>query len=457
MKTVNTDGRHHRRPGVAAAALLIAGVGSLATVCANQDDAAAAKGAIKVEITDDGCEPSPASAESGLVSFAIANKGSAKATEAELKSADGKNVLGEKENLSDGLTGSFKLNLREGPYKMYCPGAKQDTWDFAVTKGTHVKDWKDNPELVAAVTGYSRYVEAQTADLATQTKQFTDAIRAGDIEKSKQLYGPARVPYERIEPVAESFGDLDPKIDGRADEGVKPAELTGFHRLEYALWVQHSLTGMRPIVDQLDANIADLQALVKKKSGTYVPEEITNGATELMNEVMTGKMPGEEERYSHIDLVDFQANLEGSLKSVELVRPVLNQSAPDLLKNVDAEAAKVQVALDGYKTTPGYEGTGFKEWGYVDDTASVITQAQRRALSDTVKPLTELLSEVPVKVVVDMPGRVSRRHFLGAVGAGAAVWPRAARPAATRPPNPPRRPPARTTMSSCSAASIRRE
>ena len=185
VKTVNTDGRHHRRPRVAAAALLIAGIGSLATACAKQDDDAAAKGAIKVEITDAGCEPSPASAESGLVSFAIANKGSAKATEAELKSADGKNVLGEKENLTDGLTGSFKLNLREGTYKMYCPGAKQDTWDFAVTKGTDVKDWKDNPELVAAVKGYSRYVEAQTADLATQTKKFTDAVRAGDIEKSK--------------------------------------------------------------------------------------------------------------------------------------------------------------------------------------------------------------------------------------------------------------------------------
>ena len=119
-----------------------------------------------------------------------------------------------------------------------------------------------------------------------------------------------------------------------------------------------------------------------------------------MNEVMTGKMPGEEERYSHTDLVDFQANLDGSLKSVDLVRPVLDKSAPDLLRKVDAQAAKVQAALDGYKATPGYAGTGFKEWGYVDDADSIITQAQRRALSDTVKPLTELLSEVPVKVVV---------------------------------------------------------
>ena len=372
----------------------------VATSCAkSDDDAAAAKNAVKVTLTDDGCKPNPTSAPSGQVSFAIVNEGSSKATEAELKTADGKNILGEKENLTDGLTGNFKLNLREGKYKMYCPGAKQDTWDFAVTKGDQVKDWKDNPQLVSAVAGYSTYVDDQTQELATATTKFTDAVRAGDIEKAKSLYGLARVPYERIEPVAESFGDLDPEIDGRADGGVKPEDLTGFHRLEYALWVQNSLAGMKPIADKLDADIVKLQALVKKKGGSYVPQEVTNGATELMNEVMTGKMPGEEERYSHTDLIDFQANLDGSMKSIDLVRPVLERSAPDLLEKIDAQAAKVQKALDGYKATPGYAGTGFEEWGYVEDSDSVITNAQRRQLSNVVAPLTEYLSQVPVKVV----------------------------------------------------------
>jgi len=371
----------------------------VATSCAKSDDDAAAKNAVKVTLTDDGCKPNPTSAPSGQVSFAIVNEGSSKATEAELKTADGKNILGEKENLTDGLTGNFKLNLREGKYKMYCPGAKQDTWDFAVTKGDQVKDWKDNPQLVSAVAGYSTYVDDQTQELATATTKFTDAVRAGDIEKAKSLYGLARVPYERIEPVAESFGDLDPEIDGRADGGVKPEDLTGFHRLEYALWVQNSLAGMKPIADKLDADIVKLQDLVKAKSGTYVPQEVTNGATELMNEVMTGKMPGEEERYSHTDLIDFQANLDGSMKSIDLVRPVLERSAPDLLEKIDAQAAKVQKALDGYKATPGYAGTGFEEWGYVEDSDSVITNAQRRQLSNVVAPLTEYLSQVPVKVV----------------------------------------------------------
>ncbi len=38
---------------------------------------------------------------------------------------------------------------------------------------------------------------------------------------------------------------------------------------------------------------------------------MVTGAVELLNEVSTSKVTGEEERYSHTDLWDFQANVEG--------------------------------------------------------------------------------------------------------------------------------------------------
>ena len=46
---------------------------------------------------------------------------------------------------------------------------------------------------------------------------------------------PSRVPWERIEPIAELFADLDPKIDAREDDfqaGVDDPEFTGYHRIE---------------------------------------------------------------------------------------------------------------------------------------------------------------------------------------------------------------------------------
>jgi iron uptake system component EfeO len=368
--------------------------------CAKEEAPSAGPGTIEVKLTDGGCEPIPNSVPAGEVAFIVTNSGTAKVTEAELKSENLRNILGERENLTAGLEGTFKLNLREGNYKVVCPGAKQDTWNFTVAKGQVVKDWRDNPDLVAAVAGYSTYIEEQTAQLATVTKAFTDAVRAGDVDRAKDLYGLARVPYERIEPVAESFGDLDPEIDGRADDGVAPTDLTGFHRLEYALWVEGSLDGMAPIADKLDADVAKLHDLVKEKSGTYVPDEVTNGAKELLDEVLVSKITGEEERYSHTDLIDFQANLDGSLKAIDLVRPALAKSAPDLLAKIDTKAKAVQAALDTFKADPGHANTGFIEWGYEQDSDSAISDAQRRVLADAVKPLVELLAEVPVKVTL---------------------------------------------------------
>ena len=55
------------------------------------------------------------------------------------------------------------------------------------------------------------------------------------MQKAKELYPKVRMYYERSEPVAEAFGDLDPKIDARlADmkEEKKADQWTGYHKIE---------------------------------------------------------------------------------------------------------------------------------------------------------------------------------------------------------------------------------
>ena len=203
------------------------------------------------------------------------------------------------------------------------------------------------------------------------------------------LYAPARVHYERIEPVAEAFGDIDPKVDGRLDDAATPADFTGFHRLEKALWVDKSLAGMAPIADQLDTDVGRLQKLVS--TATYSPAEMSKGAGELIDEIQASKITGEEERYSHIDLVDFEGNLDGSLKTIDLLRPALKQSAPDLLTEIDAQGAVVRSALARYAATPGYDATGYVSY-------DTVTTAQRRQLSQVVNALGALIAQVPVKV-----------------------------------------------------------
>ena len=101
----------------------------------------------------------------------------------------------------------------------------------------------------------------------------------------------------------------------------RPNEFGGFHGIEKALWEEDTTDGMTPVAKQLLADVEELQAKVKTVDLQAV--QIANGANELLGEVSASKITGEEERYSHIDLVDFEANVEGAEAAFEAVEPLL--------------------------------------------------------------------------------------------------------------------------------------
>jgi iron uptake system component EfeO len=338
---------------------------------------------VKITLSDAGCQPTPASVPAGPVKFTITNSGSAKVTEAELQ-RDGR-IVGEKESLTPGLSGAFSLRLDGGTYSIYCPGGAKDTWTFTVTGGGAAPSAPADTSLAAATRGYHDYVVAEVNQLAADTKTFTDAVRAGDIAKAKVAYAPARLHYESVEPVAESFGDLDPDIDARINDVTDPSKWTGFHRIEKALWQDNSLAGMAPLADKLDADVNTLKT--KVATATYQPAQLANGAGDLLTEVSTSKVTGEEDRYSHTDLWDFQANIDGARKCFELLRPALAAKDPDLAQQLEARFTDVVNGLAQYK-----QGDGYVDY-------STVPQDQRRKLADAVNALAEPLSKVASQVV----------------------------------------------------------
>jgi iron uptake system component EfeO len=348
---------------------------------------------ISVTMTDAGCPPAPTTISAGPVTFQIVNQDSGRSSEAELVQGD--RILGEKENLTPGLSGSFSLELAAGDYEVYCPGAITERTPFTVTAGSSAEpspagsggatDAELRAALRAATVGYATYVRQEVASLVSATARFAAAVEAGDIEAAKALYPVARIPYERIEPVAESFGDLDPAIDIRIADVDDSATWTGFHRLEKALWVDRSLAGMTPIAKQLVADVGRLEALVE--TAAYQPAQLANGASELLDEVASSKVTGEEEAYSRIDLVDFAANSEGARAAFELLRPALDLVDPALSTTISDRFADVATALARYKRGDGY---------VLHDE---LTQVDIRSLSAAVAALAEPLSQVAAKVV----------------------------------------------------------
>jgi iron uptake system component EfeO len=340
---------------------------------------------VKIALSDAGCEPQPANVPAGPVTFTITNSGSRFVTEVELLRED--KILGEKEGLTPGQSGSLSLRLNDGgAYRIHCAGGAASSWPFTVTGGSGQPDTAPgNASLVAATRGYHDYVVAEVDQLAATTKQFTDAVRASDMDKAKQTFPLARLHYESVEPVAESFGDLDANIDARIDDVDNPADWTGFHRIEKAMWQDKTLDGMRPMADKLDADIITLKSKVAGE--TYQTAQLANGAVELLNEVSTKKVTGEEDRYSHTDLWDFAANVDGARKCFELLKPALAAKDPDLARRLEERFTNVADKLSKHR-----QGDGFVDY-------STVAEDQRRELADAVNALAEPLSRLAGLVV----------------------------------------------------------
>ena len=191
-------------------------------------------------------------------------------------------------------------------------------------------------ELVGPISDYKIYVTEQLDELASHTQQFTDAVKKGDLAAAKKLYAPTRVYYESIEPIAELFSDLDASIDSRVDDhekGVKAEDFTGFHRLEYSLFSENSTEGLGELADGLNKDVKDLQTRVAGL--TFPPEKVVGGAAALLEEVAATKISGEEDRYSHTDLYDFQGNIDGAKKIVDLFRPQIEKQDKAFVAKVD--------------------------------------------------------------------------------------------------------------------------
>jgi iron uptake system component EfeO len=241
----------------------------------------------------------------------------------------------------------------------------------------------DATALIGPIADYKMYVMDEVNQYVTATKAFTDAVKKGDIATAKKLYAPARQHYERIEPVAELFSDLDAAMDAREDDyekGAKDPAFTGFHRLEKALWADHSTKGMAPYADKLAKDTVELQK--RLTSLAFPPNKVVGGAAALIEEVAATKISGEEDRYSRTDLWDFQANVDGAQKIVDLLRPLLVKENKPLLSKIDTNLNTVHSTLAKYRTKHGFESY------------EKLTDTDRTALKGPVTALAEDLSQL---------------------------------------------------------------
>lgn len=358
---------------------------------------------VAVTMTSDGggtCTLDNSTAKAGPVTFTVTNKTATAITEVELQSDN--RILGEKENLAPGLPSvSFTVTLGGGTYQVYCPGAAKEQQNFTVTGKTATQPTGSAAAILATGTkGYADYVDGVVDAMVTATTTLNSDIQAGNLAKAKSEYPLARSFYERIESDVDGFvlpgfkatdnaGNLDYLIDMRASNLDPKVGWHGFHAIERDLYQRGKITdGTKQLAAELQKNVTELDQVAKTL--TYKPEDLANGAADLLEEVQTTKITGEEELYSHTDLVDFAGNVEGAQQAFAFLQPGLDKIDPTLSQQVTSQFANANKMLDTYRD-PSVPG-GYKLY------TAVLKKSDGAKLSKAIQALQEPLSQVAEKV-----------------------------------------------------------
>ncbi|MFC7619026.1 iron uptake system protein EfeO [Microlunatus sp. GCM10028923] len=351
---------------------------------------------LTVKAGDTACTVSAAGAPSGNLTFSVTNEGS-QVTEFYLLGADGLRIIGEVENIGPGLSRDLVLTAPPGGYFTACkPGMVGDGIRAAFTvtdSGTDLAPSGDDAALVEQANKlYGAYVKDQTEQLLAATEKFAGLYTGGSDDEARALYPKAREHWERIETVAESFGDLDPKMDLREADLAEGQQWTGWHRIEKDLWPARAKgyaklddAGRKKYADDLVANTRELYD--RTRDLTFTADQIGNGAKGLLDEVATGKVTGEEEYWSRTDLWDFQANVDGARVGYEGLKPLLQKRNPDLDGKIGQRFAELQKLLDQHRKDDGF--------AFYDE----LSRAEVKQLSDAVNALSEPLSSMTAAVV----------------------------------------------------------
>jgi iron uptake system component EfeO len=373
---------------VAGAAVLALGAGGLFYYASQTAPKSVSGNVYKITVGDKVCEPNDLTVPAGRTTFEIYN---ASNRTLEWEILDGVMVVEERENITPGLRSTMTARLKPGRYQITCGLLSNPRGTLTVTASAESEAERRKPPVKAFVGPLSEYrvfLTMQSSALTKAVGQLAEATRAGDIDTARQQYFAARLPYRRLDMITGRFSDLknaiDPVADYLAGRENDPA-FTGFHRIEYGLFAKKTLDGLSPVADQLVADVAALNSRIRALR--LAPEDLGAGVERQARFLADGQIRKGENRYAGSDLVEFAASLEGIEKGIDLLMPLLEGAAPDVVKAIGQARADVHAAFDSLK-----EGRAdYPSYDRVDDAGREKLTKAFAALAEAVGKLNNSL------------------------------------------------------------------
>ncbi len=294
---------------------------------------------IAVTITDTSCEPATLTVPAGKTSFRVHNA-SDRALEWEI--LDGVMVVAERENITPGLNATLTERLRPGVYDITCGLLSNPRGKLTVVATAESEAAKAQPEtraFIGPLSEYRVYLSRRANELVKATEALSERIAAGDLEGARAAWLAARQPWRQMAPVAGRVADLangmDPLADYLAQREADPG-FSGFHRIEYGLWVGGTTDGLAPVAAKLATDAATLRDRLRTLD--VAPADLAGNAAALASRV-ADQASASQAPYSGADLAEFSADLDGVAKSALLVEPLVAAADP-------AASAALRTALD---------------------------------------------------------------------------------------------------------------
>ncbi len=220
--------------------------------------------------------------------------------------------------------------------------------DIIIAKG----DIPTPEKYQQVIQTYLIFVRKELGEMVSQLEILNQSLKNGEQQKAQNAYIIAHQHYETIRPIIALFGNTDRTINPRADyflDKENDYRFSGFHLVEYQLFVQKNTKASLAAADELLIKGRDLYKRVETES-IEIPK-LVQASADFIEMILETKLAGKENIYSQSDLADIAANIRGSQEVIEILTPFIQ---PTTLTQIKENSQKIDQIILSYQLPDGY-------------------------------------------------------------------------------------------------------
>lgn len=202
-------------------------------------------------------------------------------------------------------------------------------------------------DVAAEAEQYKSLVMEQMDSFRADTELLATYVKEGKLEEAQKLYPLVTMYYERMQPLASNFQELDVKINGEVIEG-KEVETSGFKNLAHGLFVEKKTAGYEEVADELVKNVKALQS--ELPSMDVSENNVLASAVTMLGTMATNRLSAQGIANDEVYAVKAQTEAAEDILEIFISRVSAEsaETASEALKELNEIVAYYEVGKEDY-------------------------------------------------------------------------------------------------------------